>query len=110
MHRGSIDAASKGKGMGSTFTLRLAVVDEARRAAAANLPADAPRAGLRILLVEDHADTRRVLGRLLNALGCQVTSAGTVKEALELGEKVEFDLLVSDIGLPDGTGTEVMLG
>jgi CheY-like chemotaxis protein len=63
---------------------------------------------LRILLVEDHADTLRVMSRLLRNFGYHVTSAATATEALRLAEAEEFDLLISDIGLPDGNGWEVM--
>jgi CheY-like chemotaxis protein len=58
--------------------------------------------------VEDHADSRRVLGRLLQSFGCQVRTAGTVAEALALARHESFDLLVSDIGLPDGSGMDIM--
>ena len=62
----------------------------------------------KLLLVEDHADTRHVMSRLLTSLGCVVTTAGTVKEAVDAAERQTFDLLVSDIGLPDGSGMDVM--
>ena len=61
-----------------------------------------------MLLVEDHDDTRAVLARLLTSFGCVVTAAGSVKEAVETAERQTFDLLLSDIGLPDGSGTDVM--
>jgi len=63
---------------------------------------------LRILLVEDHPDTRYVLSRLLAGLGFEVTAAGSVKEAVEAAAGQAFDLLLSDIGLPDGSGMDVM--
>jgi CheY-like chemotaxis protein len=63
---------------------------------------------LRILLVEDHADTRRVLGTLLRRAGYDVRAAGTVVEALRLAADEPFDLLVSDIGLPDGSGLDII--
>ena len=63
---------------------------------------------LRILLVEDHADSRRVLQRLLESFGCVVRAAGTVAEALAIADTQSFDLLVSDIGLPDGSGIDVI--
>jgi CheY-like chemotaxis protein len=71
------------------------------------LPTAAGRT-LRILLVEDHADTANVLQRLLASLGHQVTTAGTVGQALDLFRSQPFDLLLSDIGLPDGTGIDLM--
>src|SRR5690606_17572024 len=63
---------------------------------------------LRLLLVEDHEPTLRVLARLLVRDGHQVVPARTVAEALEAAETNLFDVLVSDLGLPDGTGCGLM--
>jgi two-component system, chemotaxis family, CheB/CheR fusion protein len=62
----------------------------------------------RILLVDDHDDTARALARLLGLSGYQVLTATSVAGAIELCEVHRFDLLISDIGLPDGTGYELM--
>jgi DNA-binding response OmpR family regulator len=62
----------------------------------------------RILLVEDHDDTARALARLLNLSGYQVHTAGTFARAIELCGKEQFDLLISDVGLPDGSGYDLM--
>jgi PAS domain S-box-containing protein len=63
---------------------------------------------LRILLVEDHADTSEVLARMLAGRGHRVTVAGTCRAALDLVLQAEFDLMISDVGLPDGTGHELL--
>jgi CheY-like chemotaxis protein len=63
---------------------------------------------LRILLVEDHKDTLRSLKFLLTRLGHQVLSAENMTEALRISEAEQFDLLLSDIGLPDGSGLELI--
>lgn len=63
---------------------------------------------LRILVVDDHKDTLRSLKILLTQLGYEVTSAGNVAEALQLSQEAKFDLLLSDIGLPDGSGLDLM--
>ena len=63
---------------------------------------------MRILVVEDHVDTAFVLARLLAASGHEVKTAGTVAAALKLAAAEPFDLLVSDIGLPDNSGYELM--
>ena len=63
---------------------------------------------LRLLLVEDHDDTRRVLARLLTHFGHDVVMASTVAEAHERFKAEQFDAIVSDIGLPDGTGYEII--
>jgi CheY-like chemotaxis protein len=65
-------------------------------------------AGTKILLVEDHDDTARALARLLNLSGYQVLTAGTFAGALQLCGKEKFDLLISDVGLPDGSGYDLM--
>ncbi|HEV2292825.1 MAG TPA: ATP-binding protein [Tepidisphaeraceae bacterium] len=110
LHQGSLTAASEGRGKGATFTLMLDAlpsVPEGPAVAPAQEP-PAHRKGSRILFVEDHDDTRRVMGALLQGLGYTVTTAATVAEAIEIAERAEIDLLVSDIGLPDGTGHDVM--
>src|SRR6185295_9859 len=63
---------------------------------------------LRVLLVEDHADTAEQLTRLLKRAGHDVICAATVKEALDRAESRVFDLLISDLGLPDGSGYDLM--
>lgn len=63
---------------------------------------------LRILLVEDHSATRVAMQRLLGALGHRVTTAANVEGALAALAENDFDLLISDIGLPDGSGTDLM--
>jgi two-component system CheB/CheR fusion protein len=68
----------------------------------------APARPLRILLVEDHGDTARIMRRLLSAQGHQVQSAADVATALHLAAAHTFDLLLSDLGLPDGSGCDLM--
>ncbi len=63
---------------------------------------------LRILVVEDHADTLRVLARLLDHFGHEISLANGAQSALEMVESKEFDVVLSDIGLPDGSGYEVI--
>ena len=59
---------------------------------------------LNILFVDDHSETRYVIGRLLKMLGHEVTTADCVASALREAEAATFNLLIADIGLPDGTG------
>jgi CheY-like chemotaxis protein len=61
-----------------------------------------------LLVVEDHADTARTLARLLRGAGFRVTTAGDVGSAIAAAERESFDLVVSDLGLPDGDGFEIM--
>jgi CheY-like chemotaxis protein len=79
---------------------------------ASDSPARGPERSLSILLVEDHADTAAVLGRLLRKMGHKVVHATTVAGALKAATS-EFqgagpDIVISDLGLPDGSGLEVM--
>lgn len=63
---------------------------------------------LMILVVDDHIDTVRALNHLLSTLGHQVRCATSVQGALELARTHPFDLVISDLGLPDGTGFDVI--
>jgi CheY-like chemotaxis protein len=65
---------------------------------------------LSILLVEDHGDTARIISRLLARQGHGVQTAGDIATALQLATEQRFDLLISDLGLPDGSGHEVVRG
>lgn len=62
----------------------------------------------RILVVDDHRDTLRSMKLLLTRLGYQVLAAENMTAALRIAEEEEFDILLSDIGLPDGSGLELM--
>jgi DNA-binding response OmpR family regulator len=64
--------------------------------------------GVKVLLVEDHGETRSVLTGLLGRSGHEIAAAGTVQEALALLEAAPFEVLICDIGLPDGSGIEVL--
>lgn len=61
-----------------------------------------------ILVVEDHHDTARVMSRLLRASGYEAATAGSLREARALCGERSFDLLIVDISLPDGTGTQLL--
>ena len=63
---------------------------------------------LRILVVEDHGDTLRVLARLLDHFGHEISMADGLQSALEIVESKELDVVLSDIRLPDGSGYEVI--
>jgi PAS domain S-box-containing protein len=110
-HGGRLTAASPGPGRGSTFLLELPTV--ARPADAKPPPGAAPSppprsGGLRILLVEDNRDTRMYLALVLCGRGHEVTAAERLSEARQAAADRPFDLLISDIELPDGTGLELM--
>ncbi len=110
-HGGSLAAASAGHGRGATFTLTLPTTF-ARRQAEGHPSADdrgvRPTPALRILLVEDNLDSLRVLARLLGRRGHSVVTASSLGEAVQLGAAEAFDVVISDIGLPDGSGLDLM--
>ena len=109
-HRGRIWAESAGRDQGATFHLELPRADAPARiepAAPPIAPQTLPRA-LRVLLVEDHEDTRAILQRLMTRWGHAVAIATTVAQAREEIARGAFDLLLSDVGLPDGTGYDVI--
>jgi CheY-like chemotaxis protein len=62
----------------------------------------------RILVVEDHGDTLRSMKLLLTRLGYHVLAAENMTDALRIAEEAQFDILLSDIGLPDGSGHELL--
>src|SRR5205085_5822739 len=67
-----------------------------------------PVKSLRILLVEDHADTRRTLARLLKYFGHDISVAESTQSAFEILRSKTLDVILSDIGLPDGSGYDVI--
>ena len=112
MHGGTIAAHSDGTSAGATFTIELATAKPATEEASASPDSDAiPPASqerFHVLLVEDHADTARILAKLLNRSGFVVKTAGSVASALDLAASQAFDVIVSDIGLPDASGYDLM--
>lgn len=108
-HGGGIEAQSPGLNQGATFTLRFPLAKTAgRKTAKPATRAPMHPLSLNILLVEDHKDTRVCIQRLLEANSHRVTSAGTAHDALGLAETSKFDLIISDLGLPDLSGYELM--
>ncbi|MEO7599431.1 MAG: CheR family methyltransferase, partial [Opitutus sp.] len=123
LHGGRISAHSAGIGRGATFVVEFpGAVDrlpgEAGTATpnssgaisglAGQIKTAAPIRAQRLLLVEDHESTLETLARLLRRDGHFVVTATTVALALAAAARDQFDLVISDIGLPDGTGNELM--
>ena len=117
LHGGTIWAESDGPGKGARFTLLLPDLlykpeeeepaDEARTAAAAIGPG-ADLSGLTVIVVEDEADSREFLGRILTERNARVLPAATVDEAWECLRTVQPDVIVSDIGMPDKDGHQFL--
>ncbi|HZS49502.1 MAG TPA: response regulator [Bryobacterales bacterium] len=117
LHGGRVQASSAGVGLGSTFTITLPLLG---RAAAEKLSADRlqmarspvhiplgdqrPLDGVRVLLVDDEADTREILGRVLGHCGAQVTAVGSAAEGIEILDREPPDVILSDIQMPDQDG------
>ncbi len=119
LHGGTISAESEGLGRGSAFTVDLPLAQERRdpaRAEERKREVERRRSrsgvvrldGLHVLLVEDDDDSRKLLGTMLKRYGARVTSAKSVKEALGIFEDELPDVLVSDIGMPDEDGYELI--
>jgi CheY-like chemotaxis protein len=123
-HGGTLTASSPGRGQGSTFTLELTTIaypgPEAQPATATPSPKSesgleagsefdlSPPRPLRILLVEDNKDTLTHLALILGLRGHEVRTAVRLAEALQTATSGAYDLVISDIELPDGTGLELM--
>jgi CheY-like chemotaxis protein len=121
-HSGTIEARSAGVGRGATFIVRLPVravaVDEDpdvdENGAGATHERDAARFpparldGLRVLVVDDEADARRVLVRVLGEVGATVTAAGSAAQALEMLTTCRPQVLVSDLGMPGEDGFDLI--
>jgi CheY-like chemotaxis protein len=105
-------AASPGVDLGATFTVRLPLAPAFHRArpgeAVTGLSAGRTLAGVRVLLVEDHFDTAEMVRATLTLHGAHVRVAQSLGEALVMLGGSEFDVLVSDVGMPDGNGYELV--
>jgi CheY-like chemotaxis protein len=110
-HGGSIRGQSDGPGKGATFTISLPLQAVTRRGPASRVRSantSSSSQGHDILIVEDHSDTRATLQRLLERAGYKVTAATSAQHALALAENGRFDLAISDLGLPDMPGNDLM--
>jgi PAS domain S-box-containing protein len=115
LHAGRIEAASAGVSRGTTMTVELPLAVEPLPPAPPagsgdlRLPHPAiPTSHKRILLVEDHGPTAFIMRRLLVKWGYQVELATCIRTAREMAAGSAFDLVISDLGLPDGHGHELM--
>ena len=114
-HDGKIHVQSPGKDQGSTFSVELNTVFApiGRDGDGQDQPVDRePKQSVpphrRVLLVDDHYDTCIGMKRMLERHGYEITVAHTAEQAVEKVRTEEFDLLISDIGLPDRSGYDLM--
>jgi CheY-like chemotaxis protein len=120
LHGGTVQVESEGQEMGATFTVKLPVmtvfqrdgqpeeIHPAARDALALLECPERFDGLKVLVVDDEADTRQLLATVLGQCGALVTTASSAEEALALLESLQPDVLVSDIGMPGTDGFELI--
>ncbi|MDB6126298.1 MAG: hypothetical protein JWM35_194, partial [Verrucomicrobia bacterium] len=118
LHGGRITAESDGPNQGSTFIIELpsaidppaGISDPTFRSFVGDQPPldPAPVLPLRLLLVEDHDSTLQTIAQLLTRAGHDVVAVSTIEAALAAANDGRFDLVISDLGLPDGTGNELM--
>ncbi|MEX3632937.1 response regulator [Paraburkholderia sp. BR14320] len=107
VHGGTVTAQSPGPHCGATFTITLPTAAAPAAAPPVIVPSTVqPASSLTVLLIEDHADTADVMAQLMRGLGHQVTVVGRIDDALAATQLQSFDLVVSDVGLPDGTGLD----
>ncbi|MEH2137871.1 hybrid sensor histidine kinase/response regulator [Nostoc sp.] len=107
LHGGTVQAASSGEGKGATFTVKFPLIAAAQLNQNNNAfhnPSDFNLDGLQALLVDDDRDSREFIAFLLEQYGAQVTQAQSATEALSSLGQTKFDLLISDIGMPDMDG------
>jgi PAS domain S-box-containing protein len=111
MHGGTVRAESSGEGQGATFIVNLPLRGVPTATTSPTLAAESARSeelfdnsrvldGLRILIVDDEADVRELLIALLTQYGAEATAVASAREALEAVERLNPDLLISDIGMP----------
>jgi len=118
LHGGSIRASSRGEGKGATFVVTLPLKSEEPMSLLTDRRRDSDEAaaqagkvsltGLSVLVIEDDQDTRDLIRRLLESHRAFVVVAATAPEALEVLERDRPDMIVSDIGLPDVDGYELI--
>jgi PAS domain S-box-containing protein len=120
LHRGTVTAESSGENTGATFRVMLPVpsLPEVPNAAEKTDPKNERNSltitqhslnGLHVLVVDDEPDTRELVAALLTACGAEVVSVGSASEALNQMERQRFDLLISDIGMPEMNGYDLIV-
>lgn len=113
MHGGEISLSSPGDGQGASFFVEFPLVERSKTAThesggSESTPRPTRETAAHILLVEDHADTGLILSRFLTAAGFRVNHAASAGEAWQHFQQRPYDLIISDLGLPDESGLDLM--
>ena len=115
LHGGTVSVESPGLGLGATFIINLplmrpdATYDSVPKPAASSLPAPAVAlGGLRVLVVDDHDDSREVIAILLRRYGAEVLAVATGEEAMQLLRQSKIDAVVSDVAMPHVDGFDLI--
>lgn len=110
LHHGTLVAISAGPGFGSTFLVELQTVDAVNFGMdeLKTAPSDQIAQGHTVLLVDDHVDTSFAVRLLLERQGFHVIIANSAGQAISVAQEQPFDLVISDIGLPDESGLELI--
>ena len=108
LHGGTIEARSAGPGSGASFIVKFPCAAVAKSRKSSEAASTTRLRAIRILVVDDHWDTAESLRRVLAEQGHEVQAAASISQALEVAKSYEFEVLISDIGLPDGDGGELL--
>ena len=114
LHGGKVTAQSEGPGRGSTFTVRLPIAggraadEEENSSESVADEREIQDLGLRVLVIEDSLDTLNMLSLWLSTFGCEVLLAAEATEGVRVATEQQPDLIISDIGMPDVDGYELM--
>jgi CheY-like chemotaxis protein len=110
LHGGSVHAESGGAGRGSTIFLRLPMASERAEAEPREKKDAGPVTlkGIAVLVVDDNDDGREMLAAVLRGYGAKVRSVSTAREALTLVANSTYDVLISDVGMPETDGYELI--
>ncbi|MGE8632626.1 MAG: response regulator, partial [Achromobacter piechaudii] len=107
-HGGTIQAHSDGHGRGARFTVRMPLASAQQEESSLPLPGESPLKGLKVLIVDDSEDILHIMRELLEMEEASVTAVGSGRDALQAFETTSFDLLLSDIGMADMDGYELI--
>ena len=107
-HGAAIRAESEGRNCGAKFITTLDITQAPAPVTEPQADDPEPVRRLRMLIIEDHESTRRVLAKFMAGAGHEVTTAADLKQAREAYAAGAFDLVISDLGLPDGSGLDLM--